>query len=130
MKSFRSPRIKSCLGFSLVEASLSVGILGFGFISLAPLLGVGLTTARQARDGRISAQVAETRADEARAGTLTSGSSYCDAQGVTCPSSSAVYRIQTTLATLAGNCTRLTVQITPVATPNRQLDYAVVLPPP
>jgi uncharacterized protein (TIGR02598 family) len=130
MKSFRSPRIKSCLGFSLVEASLSVGILGFGFISLAPLLGVGLTTARQARDGRISAQVAETLADEARAGTLTSGSSYCDAQGATCHSSSAVYRIQTTLATLAGNCSRLTVQVTPVATPNRQLDYAVVLPPP
>jgi uncharacterized protein (TIGR02598 family) len=130
MKTFRSARTKkSCLGFSLVEASLSVGILGFGFISLAPLLSVGLTTARQARDGRISAQIAETFADQARDDTLTAGSTYCDDQGAACPATSACYQVQATLNTLAGNCTRLTVQVTPVATPNRPLDYAVVLPP-
>lgn len=129
MKIFRSARTKSCLGFSLVEASLSVGILGFGFISLAPLLSVGLTTARQARDGRISAQIAETLADEARDGTLTAGTAYYDNQGAACTSTGACYQVQTTLAALVGNCTRLTVQVMPVATPARPLDYAVVLPP-
>ena len=130
MKFFRSARIKNGAGFSLVEVTLSVGVLGFGFISLAPLMGLGLTTARQARDGRISAQIAETLTDEARDGTLMPGSAFYNDEGVLSPAAGACYQVRTALNALAGNCTRLTIQVTPVATSNRPLDYAVVLPPP
>jgi Tfp pilus assembly protein PilV len=130
MKFFRSPRLRNCQGFSLVEASLSVGVLGFGVLSLAPMLGVGLTSARVARDSRISAQIAENLSDEARAGTLTTGTTYCDDQGVSCAAAGACYRIQSTQAALAGSCTRLTIQVTPIAARSRPLDYVAVLPPP
>jgi uncharacterized protein (TIGR02598 family) len=130
MKFFRPARIKNDRGFSLVEASLSVGVLGFGVLSLAPMLGVGLTGARQARDSRISAQIAETLSDEARDGTLTAGTTYCDDQGVSCPAAVACYQIQTTQDALAGSCTRLTIQVTPIAARSRPLDYVAVLPPP
>jgi Tfp pilus assembly protein PilV len=129
MKHFRSARIKSRLGFSLVEAALSVGVLSFGFLSLAPVLGLGLSSAHQARDNRISAQIAQGFADQAREGTLTAGTAYCDNEGAACPQAGAAYQVQTTLGAMAGGCTRLTVQVAPVATPNRPFDYAVVLPP-
>ena len=58
------------------------------------------------------------------------GSEYFNDQGVSCAAAGACYQVQTALNPVAGNCTRLTIQVTPVATPNRQLDYAVVLPPP
>jgi uncharacterized protein (TIGR02598 family) len=129
MNVFRLARIKGRQGFSLVEAAFSLGILSFGFLSLAPLVGLGLTTARQARDGQLAAQIATTLAEQAREGTLTSGSGYCDDQGVTCASTNACYQTQTTETILAGSCTRLTIQITPIGNPNRPQDYAVVLPP-
>jgi Tfp pilus assembly protein PilV len=130
MKFFRLARIKNRLGFSLVEVSLSLGVLSFGFLSLAPMLGLGLTSARHGRDSRISAQIAETLTDEARQGTATAGIAYYDDTGTACPRAGACYQTQTALGTLAGNCTRLAIQVTPLATPNRPLDYAVVLPPP
>jgi uncharacterized protein (TIGR02598 family) len=129
MKYFRSARTKSRLGFSLVEAALSVGVLSFGFLSLVPMLGLGLASTHQARDNRISAQIAQGLADQAREGTLTAGTAYCDNEGAACLQSGASYQTVTTLGTMAGGCTRLAVQVTPVATPNRPLDYAVVLPP-
>jgi Tfp pilus assembly protein PilV len=130
MKFFRSARIKSRQGFSLVEASLSVGVLGFGVLSLAPMLGVGLTSARQARDGSLSARIAENLTDEARAGTPLPATTYCDDEGVSCPAAGACYQIQATQTTLAGNCTRLAIQVTPLAARSRPLDYVAVLPPP
>jgi uncharacterized protein (TIGR02598 family) len=129
MKVFRPARIRSCQGFSLVEAAFSLGVLSFGFLSLAPLVGLGLTSARQARDGQLAAQIATTLAEQAREGTLTSGSGYCDNQGAVCSSANACYQTQTTETTLTGNCTRLTIQVTPIGNPNRPQDYAVVLPP-
>jgi Tfp pilus assembly protein PilV len=130
MKFFRSTYRKNRLGFSLVEAALSVGVLSFGFLSLGPILGLGLTSARQGRDSRISAQIAENLSDEARQGTSIAGTAYCDDTGAACPQAVARYRTQTTLSALAGNCTQLAVQVTPLATPNRPFHYAVVLPPP
>jgi uncharacterized protein (TIGR02598 family) len=129
MKIFRPARIKSRQGFSLVEAALSLGILSFGFLSIAPLVGLGLTSERQARDGQLTAQIAQTLAEQAREGMLTTGSGYCDDQGAICTSSTACYKTQTTETILAGNCIRLTIQVTPIGNPNRLQEYAVVLPP-
>ncbi len=130
MKLFRLARIKKARqGFSLVEAAFSLGILSFGFLSLAPLVGLGLTSARQARDGQLSAQIATTIAEQAREGALTNGSGYCDNQGAVCASSIACYQTQTTESTVAGNCTRLTIQVAPIGNPHHAQSYAVVLPP-
>ena len=130
MKLFRFiPGRKNRQGFSLVEAALSVGILSFGFLGLVPLLGLGLTATRQARDNHTSAQIAENFIDQAQQGTLTNGASYVDDQGNTCASSVACYHIQTATTTVSGNLTRLTVQVTPVSAPTRSQFYAVVLPP-
>jgi hypothetical protein len=98
-------------------------------LSLGPLVGLGLTSARQARDNQLTAQIAQTLTEQAREGTLTSGSGYCDDQGAVCTSTGAYYQTQTTETMLAGNCTRVTIQITPIGNPNRLQEYAVVLPP-
>jgi len=129
MKVFRLARIKGRQGFSLVEAAFSLGILSFGFLALAPLVGLGLTSARQARDGQLTAQIATTIVEQAREGTLTNGSGYVDSQGTVCASTNACYQTQTTESTVAGNCTRLTIQVAPIGNPHRVQAYAVVLPP-
>jgi uncharacterized protein (TIGR02598 family) len=129
MKDFRTAPRKSRLGFSLVEASMSIGILSLGFLSLTPLLGLGLTSARQSRDGEVCAQIARNLAVEAREGTLATGSGYCDQEGNACASNAARFATQTTETTLAGNCMRVTIQVAPVNAPNRVSSYAVVLPP-
>jgi type II secretory pathway pseudopilin PulG len=117
------------LGFSLVEASVSIGVLSFGFLALAPLLGLGLNSARQSRDSQMAAQIARDLAAEAREGTLTVGGGYCDSVGAPCPEPGACFLTQSTETALAGNCTRLTIVVTPVDAPSRPLSYAVVLPP-
>jgi Tfp pilus assembly protein PilV len=129
MKFFRLARIRRSQGFSLVEAAFSLGVLSFGFLSLTPLVGLGLTSSRQARNGQLTAQIAMNFAEQAREGMLTAGSGYCDNQGAACASTTACYRTQTTETTLAGNCTRLTIQVMPIGNPTRAQDYAVVLPP-
>ncbi len=129
MKDFRTAPRKSRLGFSLVEASMSLGILSMGLLSLTPLLGLGLTSARQSRDGETCAQIARDLEAEAREGTLATGSGYCDQEGNACPSAQARFATQTATTTLAGNCTRVTIQVTPLGAPNRPSSYAVVLPP-
>jgi len=129
MKAFRTTSRKNRLGFSLVEASVSLGVLSFGFLSLAPLLGLGLTSVRESRDGEMAAQIARDFAAEAREATLTPGSSYCDGEGNACTKADAVFTTQTTETALAGNCTRLTIRVTPVDAPTHSSSYAVVLPP-
>jgi uncharacterized protein (TIGR02598 family) len=134
MKLFHPIRRKKRLGFSLAEAALSVGILSFGFLSLVPLVGLGLTSARQARDNRAMAQIAETFAQNARQGTLTGGVSYLDNQENSCARAGACYQVQAALtpnatAVAGGTLTRLTVQVTPLATPSRSQFYAVLFSP-
>lgn len=46
-------------GFSLVEATLSVGLLSFAFIVLLGLLPAGLTVFREAMDTSVTAQIAQ-----------------------------------------------------------------------
>ncbi len=130
MKNFRVVRRTSCLGFSLVEASMSIGILSLGFLSLTPLLGLGLASARQSRDGELGAQIARDLAAEAREGTLAADTGYRDGEGNACTSTEARFAAQTTETALAGNCTRLTIRVTPVNAPTHPSSYAVVLPPP
>jgi uncharacterized protein (TIGR02598 family) len=133
MKLFHFKSRRKIRAFSLVESALSVGILSFGFLSVVPLVDLGLNSAREARAHRATAQIAEMLMDQARQGTLVAGSAYFDNQETACPSPvGAAYRAQTTLATAVATTglTRLTVQVTPLATPNRSQFYAVMFPPP
>ena len=130
MKFFHPMRRKKRLGFSLVEAAFSVGVLSFGFLSLVPLVGMGMTSARQAHDNRAMTQIAETFIQNARQGTIASGVSYLDNQENPCARAGACYQVTLTPnATAMPPLTRLTVQVTPLATPNRSQFYAVLLPP-
>jgi len=117
-------------GFSLVEATFSIGLLSFGFLTLAPLLALGLKTARLARDDRATAQVAQTLIEEAKQGTLASGTVYLDIQGTVLNSSqAAAYTAQSTSVTpYQGNAslTQMTLRVTPLGAPDRVRTYAVV----
>jgi len=117
-------------GFSLVEATLSIGILSFGILSLEPLLAVGLKTARFARDDRDSAQIAQMLVEEARQGTLAPGTTYFNLEGAVCPASQAAYSAVATSFSVAGNAalTQTTLRLTPLGAPDRVRTYAVVFP--
>jgi uncharacterized protein (TIGR02598 family) len=121
-------------GFSLVEATFSIGLLSFGFLTLAPLLALGMKTARLARDDRATAQIAQTLIEEARQGTLVSGTVYLDIQGTTLGSAqTAVYTAQSTLITpYLGNALlkQMTLKVTPLGAPDRTRIYAVVFQAP
>ena len=115
-----------------MEATLSLGILSIGFLMLAPLLAIGQKTAKLAHTDRDTAQIAQTLIEEAKQGTLTSGTIWLDFQGTTARSSQAAYSAQSTVGPVTGNTTltRLTLQITPLGAPNRARTYAVVFPSP
>ena len=78
----------------------------------------------------MAAQIARTIEAEAQDATLVTGSGFCDGDGNACAPTSARFLTQATETALAGNCTRLAIQVTPVDAPNRPSSYAVVLPPP
>jgi uncharacterized protein (TIGR02598 family) len=138
MKSFRikAGEKRKTGGFSLAEATLSIGLFSFGFLSLAPLLVLGLKTARQARDDRGAAQIAQTLIEEAKQGTLASGTNYFDDQGGALNSANsariAAYSAQSTSQNAPARpfLTRLNLQITPLGAPDRKRIYAVVFPTP
>src|SRR5271155_5438300 len=117
-------------GFSLVEATFSIGLLSFTFLTLAPLLALGLKTARLARDDRATAQIAQTLTEEARQGTLASGTVYLDIQGTVLPSAqTSAYTAQSiSVASYEGNTslTQMTLRVTPLGAPDCVRTYAVV----
>jgi uncharacterized protein (TIGR02598 family) len=117
-------------GFSLVEATFSIGLMSFGFLTLAPLLAMGLKTARLARDDRATAQVAQTLVEEAKQGTLASGTVYLDIQGTVLNSAqTAAYTVQSTSVTpyqRNASLTQMTLRVTPLGAPDRARTYAVV----
>jgi type II secretory pathway pseudopilin PulG len=132
MKLFRFHR-DSCSargGFSLVEASFTIGVMSFGLLTLAPLLGLGLKTARHARDDRASAQIARTLIQEAKQGTLGAGTLYLDNQGAACNPLGAAFTAQPTTLAMGVSTSRLTLLVTPIGAPDRARVYAVVLPVP
>jgi uncharacterized protein (TIGR02598 family) len=136
---FKSGQKRAKSGFNMVETTLSLGVMSFGFLALVPLLALGTKTARQARDNRATTQIAQTLIEEARQGTLFPGTIYLDDQENPCPRAEAIYTVQATLqpitggpADMAGTSfpTRLTLQVTPRGAPDRARIYAVVLPAP
>jgi len=132
MNSFRigSGEKKQRGGFSLVEATFSIGLLSFGFLTLAPLLALGLKTARHARDDRATAQIAQTLIENARQGTLAPGTVYLDIQGTSLNSAQmAAYTAQSTSVTpyqASASLTQMTLRVTPLGAPDRARTYAVV----
>ena len=52
--------------FSLIEVTLSIGIVAFAFVALLGLLPVGLTTFRQAIDTTVGSQIVQRIVDEAQ----------------------------------------------------------------
>jgi uncharacterized protein (TIGR02598 family) len=132
MKSFRIGlgEKKQRGGFSLVEATFSIGLLSCGFLTLAPLLALGMKTARLARDDRATAQIAQTLIEDARQGTLAPGTVYLDIQGTALNSAqTAAYTAQSTSVTPyqgSSSLTQMTLQITPLGAPDRVRTYAVV----
>jgi type II secretory pathway pseudopilin PulG len=135
MKFYLSRRRKRVRAFSLAEAALSVGLLSFGFLSAVPLIGLGANAAREARTGRVAAQIAETLVQQAQQGTLSPGTAYFDSAENVCPSAGgASYEAKTSLASAAGapgggTLVRLTVQVMPLGAPTHSECYAVDLPP-
>jgi uncharacterized protein (TIGR02598 family) len=140
MKSFRirAGEKKWRGGFNLVEATFSIGLLSFGFLALAPLLAVGLKTARHAQDDRATAQIAQTLMEDARQGTLPPGTVYVDIQGTALTSANstqtAAYTAQSTSVTPyqgSASLTQMTLRVTPLGAPDRVRTYAVVyqIPP-
>jgi uncharacterized protein (TIGR02598 family) len=127
-------------GFSLVETTLSLGILSFGFLAATTMLSLGLNTARQARDNRTTTEIAQTFIEKAKQGTLATGTLYLNLQGTPCNSTEAAYAVQSTLLPSAASpldketgtafLTRLTLQVTPLGAPDRSQIYAVVYPVP
>ena len=140
MKSFRIRPAgkKQRGGFSLVEATFSIGLLSFGFLTLAPLLALGLKTARHARDDRATAQIAQTLIEDAKQGTLAPGTVYLDIQGTALNSANnstqmAAYAAQSTSVTPyqgSASLTQMTLRVTPLGAPDRVRTYAVVFQTP
>ncbi len=115
-------------GFNLVEASFTIGIMSVGFLTLAPLMGLGLKTSRWARDDRASAQIARTLTEEAKQGTLGTGPVYLDDQGAACTPLSAAFIVQPVTQAAGSSASQLALRVTPVGAPGRARVYAVVLP--
>jgi len=115
-------------GFSLVEATFSIGLMSFGFLTLAPLLAMGLKSARLSQNDRATAQIAQTLMQEAQQGTPATGTVYLDFNGAPCTSSQAAFTAQGTVQTVVGNAslTRMTLQVTPLGAPDRARTYALV----
>jgi len=136
MNSFRihSTQNKQRGGFSLVEATFSIGLMSCGFLTLAPLLATGLRSARLARDDRATAQIAQTLVEEAEQGTLASGTLYLDDQGAALVTAqTAAYTARSTsVSSYQGNASlsQVTLRVTPVGAPDRARIYAAVFQTP
>ncbi len=124
-------------GFSLVEAAFSIGLLSFGFLSLIPLLGLGLKESRISRDNHIATEIVQTLTQEAQQNNLTAGTTSFDFQGNPCGSNLAAYHVEAAsspLATDAGGSlsgsplSRWTLRVVPVGAPDRARIYAIVVP--
>ena len=111
-----------------MEVSFTIGLLSVGFLTLAPLMGMGLKSSRWARDDRITAQIARTLSEEEKQGTLGASPAYLDDQGEACNPLSASYVAQPVMQSAGSTASQLLLRVTPVGAPQRAWDYAVVLP--
>lgn len=113
-------------GFSLVEATLSIGIMSFGLLTLFPLLSLGMKSSRFARDDRTTGQIAQTLVEQAKQGTLGTTPLYYDETGALCNAAQAAYTAQPAVATFAPSLSQVTLRVTPIGAPDRARIYAVV----
>jgi len=130
MKGFRFHRGRCSArgGFNLVEVSFTIGVLSLAIVTLGPLLGMGLKTSSNARDDRMSAQIARSFAEQAKQGALGSGTVYLNYQGLACNPPSAAFVVQPVIQSAGGVGSQLALRVTPVGAPGRARVYAVVLP--
>jgi type II secretory pathway pseudopilin PulG len=117
-------------GFSLVEATLSIGFFSFAFLTLTPLLVLGLKSARMARDNRIAGQIAQTLVEEAKQGALPATPEYLDGQGSPCAVTAAIYTVTTRTVSQNSSLSQLLLKITPTGAPDRVRTYAILFSPP
>lgn len=117
-------------GFSLVEATISIGVMSLGMLTLVPLLAVGMKSSRFARDDRTTSQIAQTLVEEAKQGTLPAQTLYFDETGATCAAAEATFIAQPAVDSFAASLSRVTLRVTPVGAPDRARTYAVVYPAP
>jgi uncharacterized protein (TIGR02598 family) len=70
-------------GFSLVEVTLALGLVGFAVIAVLGLLPTGLTTMRQSMDQTVEAQIVQSIASQSVIANFTNltGVSYFDDEG-------------------------------------------------
>lgn len=86
-------------GFSLVEVTLAIGVVGFAFVALLGLLPVGMQTFRQAVDTSVRSQIVQRVFNEAlqtNFETLVSVPSsdlYFDDQGNEVPRTESIYHV-------------------------------------
>ncbi len=111
--------------------------MSFGFLALVPLLVLGLKAAQVARGDRATSQIAETMIEQAKQGTLVTGTAYFDAESNPCPAAQAAFVVQDNLAELNSSgtsasapLTQLTLRISPRALPGTVRIYADVFPTP
>jgi uncharacterized protein (TIGR02598 family) len=122
--SFRRRRRRG--GFSLVEATFSIGLMSFGFLTLIPLLALGMKTTRQAKTDKGMGQIAQTLVEEAKLGSLASGTVYLNEECATCNASQAAYTVQASIQPFQTTLSQLTLHVTPLGAPDRARVYAVV----
>jgi hypothetical protein len=95
------------------------------------MLALGLKSSRASRDERACSQIVRTLVQEARQGSLTTGTSYVDNYGMPCPAAQASFTAQSTVDAISGpSASRLTVRITPTGSPGSVRTYAVVFQSP
>ncbi len=115
-------------GFSLIEVTLSIGILSFGVLSLIPLMALGLKSARLAREERAAAHIAQTLIDETKEGTTPAAMLYLNSDGNPADPSAASYRVESTVQPVPGSSlSRLTLRVIPTGSPDHARTYAVLL---
>jgi uncharacterized protein (TIGR02598 family) len=117
-------------GFSLVESTLSIGIISFGLLTLVPLLALGMKSSRFARDDRTTGQIAQTLVQQAEQGTLGAAPLYYDETGAASSVSGAAFTAQAAIQPYATSLSQVTLRITPIGAPERARTYAVVFPSP
>ena len=113
-------------GFSLVEATIAIGIMSFGLLTLVPLLVIGMKSSRFARDDRTTGQIAQTLVEEAKQGTLGTAPIYYDETGELCNAAQAAYAAQSAVAPFAPSLSQVTLRVTPLGAPDRARTYVVV----
>lgn len=92
-------RAQAPAGFSLVEVTLALGIIGFVLLALISLMSVGLQAGKEARDDMVSAQLAQTQlanlATNAFENLPADTTVYFNLDGLETNASSAYYLVRT-----------------------------------